>query len=210
MFSKTRNFIFVHIPKTAGTSISEALAPYASVPDDVDPSQIRHWTRRWKHATIREYADVLEPEFLQRATKFCVVRNPWSRAISHYFYRTQRLVRISNGKMAGADEFSFDVESFRTFLNRVPPIRDFVSLARRSGEPRRISRHSMDRILRVETLQDDFDELASVIGIPSTILGRSNSSRHKPYSEYYTKEARDLVSERFAEEIEYFGYRFND
>jgi hypothetical protein len=65
-------FIFAHISKTGGRSISEALGQYNI-----------HKSRGAKHATIKDFA---ANSNLQIANffKFCFVRNPWDRVVSSW------------------------------------------------------------------------------------------------------------------------------
>src|SRR5579863_90564 len=60
--------IFIHVPKTAGTSIARALfdAPVSAVP-------------------YLEY-ERANPSKFRRYFKFCFVRNPWDRLLSAYFH----------------------------------------------------------------------------------------------------------------------------
>lgn len=86
-------FLFVHIPKTGGTSIKRTL--------DVMSSD--HWRREEKnihHDTINE---LLEKNTISLHTKiFSVVRNPFERTVS-YYHHFNRLHRCNI--------------SFETFLN---------------------------------------------------------------------------------------------
>ncbi|MBN86701.1 MAG: hypothetical protein CL885_04185, partial [Dehalococcoidia bacterium] len=68
MISHKHRFIFVHIPKTAGTSVTACLRPYCE-------TYLKH----------HHILDVL-PENHDSYYKFCVARNPWDRCVSRYFY----------------------------------------------------------------------------------------------------------------------------
>ena len=50
--------------------------------------------------------------------------------------------------------------------------------------------------------------LATRIGCPDRTLPNVNPTRRGDYRDYYDDELRDLVAERFAADIDAFGYRF--
>ncbi len=68
----------------------------------------------------------------------------------------------------------------------------------------------VDFVGRFETLESDFARLADEIGLPGLTLPKLNQSSHKHYSEWYPAKTRKLVAERFARDIEAFGYRFEE
>ena len=65
------DFIFVHINKTAGTSIEHALGlPF-------------------QHKTARQFINEIGLETWRTTFTFAVVRNPWDKVVSHYHYRVE-------------------------------------------------------------------------------------------------------------------------
>jgi hypothetical protein len=69
MINHKHKFIFIHIPKCGGLSVSTALEWVG----------LRHHTMEFY---MKNYADYDLDEYY----KFTFVRNPWSRVVSWYFY----------------------------------------------------------------------------------------------------------------------------
>ena len=63
---------------------------------------------------------------------------------------------------------------------------------------------------RFEHLQDDFNEVCDRIGIPRKELPHVNQSKHRDYRNYYNKRTRKMVEDAFAQDIELFGYTFDE
>lgn len=65
-----------------------------------------------------------------------------------------------------------------------------------------------DRVLRFETLAQDFAQLAAELHFPITLPHLNRSSPKSPYQQHYTDSTRELVAQRFREDCELFDYRF--
>jgi hypothetical protein len=209
--SRTHNFIFVHIPKTGGNALQHALLNLADDTLKIGRRNFHDGVERFglalagttlkKHSTIGDYADQLEPEFFEHARKFTIVRNPWDRAISSYFFRPKELPPLVEGRPMV--ECAFDPDAFLESAARLKPVSHHICA---SGQA--IENHPIHRFLRTETLQADMDAWCVELGLSPVAIVRRNVGHHRHYTEYYDRRLRGAVARMFAEEIEYFGYTF--
>lgn len=173
--------IFIHVPKTGGTSIEWAL-------------QNKKVPIEQKHKTSNEICE-LHPVAWEQYFKFTVVRNPWDWLVSWYYWR--KLVKkmsfkefLLNYNLSKKYDYLPDVINFTNYLT----IDDKLV---------------MDRTCRFENLQHDFPVVCDELNINAT-LPHKNKTNHKHYTEYYDDETRTIVAEKYAKDIEYFGYRFGE
>ncbi|BCX49882.1 pullulanase pulA [Haloferula helveola] len=199
MISLRHRFLFVHIPKTAGNSIQNILKDYSEDrivasgnQDGVERFEVRSEGRSLeKHSTLAEYYSELGAEVADGLFKFAVVRNPWDRLISFYFSPHRR-------------ETSWSPRKFRKFVEHdVRPLTSYFELENNRGAS---PFENVDALIRFENLGAEFDEVCEKIGIPKAELPvRNRSDRGRP-NEYYDADLSKWVGERFAEEIEFFGW----
>jgi len=201
MISFRKQFLFVHIPKTAGNSIQTILRDYSEdeivalrgEQDGIERFGLRNPNYKIrKHSTLAEYRAALGEEQFRNLYKFTCVRNPWDRMVSYYF-RPSR-----NAKDWARKEF-------RKMILKALSVADYLRLDEGEEDPFR----NVDYIMRFETLGDDFRRVCAALDIPAKQLPKYNRSRREHYSSYYDDKLRALVSERFALEIERFGYTFD-
>ncbi|MCB1382091.1 MAG: sulfotransferase family 2 domain-containing protein [Notoacmeibacter sp.] len=209
LISTDKKFIFVHVPKTAGTSVTNMLSPYCLTPErtsyrrflsHVPVPEDPHKAFMRKHDKAWWLKIKLPREMFDNYLKFAVVRNPFDYAVSYYFY-TRRNVTHSRHKMAMRSTFSQYLKAMER-KNWLTPVTQNSWLTDISG------RHVIvDRILRFETLHDDLEALCGELGIEMD-MPHANSSSHRHYSGYYSAEDRALAEKLFARDLEMFGYRF--
>jgi hypothetical protein len=220
MVSTQHDFLFVHIPKTAGNAIQNVLRNYSEAVIESDAegldgrdrfgvTDVKYGTT--KHSPLSEYHTAIEPEVYERLFKFAVVRNPWDRMISAYFSPHR-------------GDVEWDPGAFAKFVRSEPPLRHYVD---RMGVRGRIARKvarvfpvvaraikpldaDLDFVIRFEQLSEDFERACCKIGISPEPLPVRNQSKRHHYSTYYTPALRHLVRERFAEEILFGNYSFRE
>jgi hypothetical protein len=200
MISFQRRFLFVHIPKTAGNSIQSVLRDYSEdelvalrgEQDGVERFGLRNPNYKIKkHSRLAEYRTALGEAKFGSLYKFTCVRNPWDRMVSYYFTPTQKAE-------------VWDRKKFRKIISTAVPVADYLRLGKGKEDPFA----NVNYIMRFENLADDFRTVCAALDISPASLPRYNRSNREHYSKYYDDDLRQLVRERFAAEIERFGYTF--
>lgn len=207
MVSHKHKFIFVHVPKTAGNSIQNHLIEYSEDNIKVSEAQaqynidsksyldrfeIRSSDEKFKihkHTTLNQYYVKWREEYedIEGYFKFGVIRNPWDRAISYYFWKGHK---------------SFNKRKFMNDLFQ-RSCADYFYVEKYKD-------HKLDYVIRFENLQEGFNTVCDRIGIPQQQLPFANKSKHKHYTEYYDEETKQIVAKKYARDIDYFEYKFGD
>ena len=199
MIDREKKIIFLHIPKCGGTSIENFFG--------VDPAKFCKETLTgfyekygWlQHCTLTE----MEIDFnidINKFYSFTFVRNPWDRVVSSYFYD---LKWIKDKKLNLLDYVKNRPEISK-YHKKAHQREQYQYIIDQSNEP------SINYIGKFENLQQDFDVICDKIGIPHSKLPHKNKSNHKHYTEYYDDETREIVAQKYARDIEYFGYKFGE
>lgn len=202
MLSLAHNFLFIHVPKTAGNSITRALLPFsedkivrtAPHQDGMERFEIRSPSLEMhKHLTLAEYRERLSSEQFDRLFKFCGIRNPWDRCVS-YFFSPHR------------GDVEWSPTAFEAFIKEtILPIDHYIRYSGDQIDPF----ENVDAVLRFEHLHRDFTLICEKIGVGEFSLPKVNVGRHRRYQEYYVNEDLiELVATKFKMEIERFGYEF--
>ena len=183
--------LFIHIPRTAGTSIRDAMlatgkAWYAA-PVSRPNQHIRDRANQFSpHLTLDQLAKPLGN--LGSLWKFTVARNPWDRFVSvwHYF---------------GAKG------SFQTFMKR------FLRRGRSISQSKFFDgSQKFDCVMRYEALERDWLWVRDQLMLYGAELPRANPGhnrrKHREYRDFYTDALAAEVEELEAVVVDMFGYEF--
>lgn len=188
MICHNKKILFIHCEKCGGETIEHVIFGKA----DVGFNKKRPWEGSpQKHWNYKQYLTSIGAEKCSKYFKFSFVRNPWSRVISRISYRNKVLNR--NLKI------SKDIIIKEHFMNT-----PYINMLFHNNT------NCMDFIGKFEKFQSDFNQLCQKIGIPRQELPHKNKTKHKHYTEYYDDETREIVAEKYAKDIEYFGYEFGE
>lgn len=206
-----RRFIFLHVPKTAGTSVTSWLSTFTGW-NDIELGGTHYgeeiqaiYGRRFKlhkHSPAAEISRIVGDEIWSAYFKFAVVRDPFDRLVSAYqFYREWDHPGVAAVKeMAGFDEF-LDSDYFACDLKNTTRPTGLQSRFLGVGES-----FEPDFVCRFESVERDIAEVAARIGAPTPKLPRINTSKRTETAGYYTPRTRALVADLYAADFSAFGY----
>ncbi len=206
LISDQKKFIFVHIEKTAGSSITDALKPYSIIRPESKwysilrafglPKDYTHY-KFPTHGGLMEAQKMMPPNIYEQYFKFAFVRNPWDRLVSEYNASININQSRRHRKIKAMADFSeyVDYEIRRNKLLQLP------KTLNQQGKV------GLDYVGHFEYLYKDFSSVCEAIGIEGT-LKKINAFKHPQYRKYYNDRTRLKVSEHWAEDIDAFGYEF--
>lgn len=182
-----QNFIFIHINKTAGSSVQKALG-------------IPH-----EHKTALEKIAELGESAWKRKFKFCIVRNPWDKVVSHYHFRVQ--TDQTGLKSSGIDfktwvDLTYRQKNTQFYDKPKMFMPQFNWISNEEGEL------LVDYVAHFEDLENDLQQICKKIGRPSISLPHEKKSNRGCYKEYYDEKTAETVEKWFARDIHQFNYRF--
>lgn len=216
MISHDRKFIFIHIPKTAGTSLTARLRDHGIVLGGERNARSIYF----RHATLQFIADSLGDEF-ENYFSFGVLRNPWDWCVSNYLfnrgmhkpYRVGTIYDVDDytkgkGWNVPAEIMAMEFSAWLPWWLKTMRPRMLGMLMSRDGEI------LADEIFQVEQIEAAHDRICERLGLetaaPVPFVNRTRARGAAGYAQYYTDEIRDLVGSYFADTIALKGYRFED
>jgi hypothetical protein len=224
MISHEKKFVFVHVPRTGGTALSNFLRPYC----DEESLRFSPFVEEIGnlHASMKNYVEYYGKEILDY-TIFTIVRNPWERALSH-------LIHHNGGK--------FDRDEFRKYIfkpqeNGFWPHSHFHFFVKDNfghephpdgrptvciSYPSQFSMQGMKftqehvyfpHFVRFENYVNDLSKIFNKLQIQYEIKDlqrKINSTSHEHYSRYYLDDEKDHIAEVCGLDLQLLGYTFKD
>jgi hypothetical protein len=205
IISDSKKYIFIHIPRTAGISMHEALRPWADA-RNIDMRTAK-WESNYPHYVAAEIRQFVGDARFAQYFKFAFVRNPWDRMVSRYSY----LKKLSNKPAARKNLRGFVSPGNLTFPEWlqgeggecVNPL-DLQPQIEWMGSENRII---IDYVGRFEQIESDFAVICQRLGLDAK-LPHINNSEHRDYRSYYNEESKQFVANIFQADIKAWGYKF--
>lgn len=185
--------IFVHITKSAGTSVAKCMFGYLPY-----------------HYTAIDYRVIYGNKTFDDYFKFAFVRNPWDRIYSAY--------RYLNAGGWNEEDKTWAKDNLRDFKNFNDFVRRWLNSDNILTHVHFLPQHHficdgrgkllIDQLAYFETLEEDFNLIADRLGINAR-LSHHNASPVASYLDIYDSESRDIVADVYAKDITRFGYKFD-
>lgn len=233
IISNTKNYIFIHIPKCAGTSVTRSLAPHCGWKDQIlgstefgagIESAYKKKFGLEKHSTVRDVISTIGEEVWSEYFTFTFVRNPFSRIVSWYTYAE----KIFNNQNFLRRQLPWLYELLgKPVKSQVPIVRayldsdSFSQFVRHDGcfgddgtkpqvdwlrEDEEVSRISVDYVGHLESIEDDFEEICGRIGIEASLPHQnvSNTENHSIF--YRSQKDVQIVLDRYDLDFDLLEY----
>jgi hypothetical protein len=206
MISHDQRCIFVHIPRTGGTSIEDVIWPGERTEEHlwmgfVSKHRNKYQTGGLQHLLARQIREEVGSDVFDSYYKFAVVRNPWDRAVSQYSYTR---IRTDLHELIGMTADT----SFSDYLGLIEgqehvqwqPQLDFLSDSRGGV--------LVDFVARFERLEQDTQAIFNRLNLEGRTLLHTNASTRRPYQEYFDASSKRQLQKLYGRDIEAFGYEF--
>lgn len=203
MYHIEQNYIFTHPQKCAGSSVAIALG-------------------LWKHSreskTFKLYKDLLhkpltlmieqakkEKMDINKAFKFSVIRNPWDRMVSRYYFDMQYVKEFySKHNVDNFEKYvAYHYKNYENNGCRKPlEVKPYMFHE---------NEYMMDFVIRQEQYNEGLEYVCSKLGIINYEIVKHDhrtTRKNQGYKEMYNRETRSMVEKIGSESIAMFSYLF--
>ncbi len=200
------NLLFIHIPKTGGTTIEEYLYPKYNIPKNVKSLWLHGplFNHSYQHCSYNEIMDNKKKLGIDEKNLkiFAVVRNPYTRLISELFYRN--LINKNNNK----NEVYVTIKNYLNGKNSYDNHRNpqYLFLINKEGiiEPEIV-------VMRTESLNKDmesygFDDFYKIKSHNTNNKVKGKEKEKIDYFDYLNEMSIKLINEYYEKDFKYFNY----
>lgn len=205
MVSHKYKAIFIHVPKTGGSSIEQIIWPVerGRAESDLwmgfkDRFRNKYQTGGLQHLLATQVRQELGQTIFDSYFKFCIVRDPWSKAVSQFNYMKTRPDLMGFIGMLEGDCFKryLSLIQKREHVQWLPQYRFVFD---DNGE------NLVDYIGRFESLECEARHALAVLNIPFVGFPHLNKGAQISVFER-DSEARDIVAHIYRQDYTCFSY----
>lgn len=219
-YSKEYNFLFIHIPKNAGSTFIQNYTKLNEV-CLIETLNSRLGFARdpvfGNHFTYEMFADLIKKKNLNidvdNMYKFCVIRNPWERMFSLYQHRLRKIDAKDNGIPRNTEKDKQILkQGFNHWLLKTTHVSDRVltKTAQSFWIKNQDGDLIPDKIINFENYDNELDEIVKHLKLPIFDRKNYNISKKKSslYREVYNSKSIKHVRKYFKEDIDRFKFVF--
>jgi len=203
--------ILIHVPKCGGTSIESLIGVHGNRTHVGITKQNNHinkkeadrvlWGGSRQHWNALKVKKHVGDKIFNTFYKIGIVRNPYARVVSFFAHGGSEKY---HGKIKWVHKEALGIEEFRKKIKNFTKLKHHrLKLA--SNMLCINGTLAVDKILRQETLNEDWDSIKEIIGIKES-LPRRMKSVHNFFGNYYTPEIAEVVYKRFERDFKMFDY----
>lgn len=209
MISHQHKCIFIHIPKCGGSSIENIIWPNQEDRNEknlwmgfISKYRNKYQTGGLQHLLAKQIREEVGETVFSEYFKFSMVRNPWDKAISQFFYMKQRKDLREYIGMNVDDEF----KKYLNLIQKKSHVQwksQYFFLENEHGEC------LVDFIGRFENFDAEVSDVLKKI--PITLpdeIPHVNKTDRTHYRDYYDAESEEMIRKMYHLDITKFGYDF--
>tara|TARA_Y100000385_G_scaffold154814_1_gene160511 strand:- start:2876 stop:3424 length:549 start_codon:yes stop_codon:yes gene_type:complete len=180
MICHDTKYIFVHIPKTAGKSITKGIG------GNIQQNK--------RHLFPKDYDHKLWSKYFT----FTCVRHPLDRLVSWYFFMRKR---FKEGSISDSSILAND-NTFKQFVE--------LHLDKRWTIQPQVNwfdeNYKYNYVMKIESIEKDFSKVCEALSIKSKLPFINKSDRKKNYISYYDSETLDIAYNFYINDFQKLEY----
>jgi hypothetical protein len=236
LISHRRNFVYTKTVKTAGTSVEAYFERYCMTEQEEKEWILSHkretyeseagiigcrgikTNSKWfNHKSALGIKNEIGPTLWEKYFKFCVIRNPFEKVLSMYYFKNppkggylnKRNRKVVFPAFAKIENNKVEINQFREWVVK----QEFGVLIDRDKYMINDS-ICMDYFIRYEKLHEGIQQVCDVIDVPYIPENLPNLKAgirpvDRKLDSYYDRESKDIILKLFEFEFDYFGYSRN-
>jgi chondroitin 4-sulfotransferase 11 len=201
------NCLFLHIPKTGGTKIcNDIIKAYKEEEEEEEEEFIKIYHPKdsfeFSHATVDMIKSLMPKEY-DEAFKFTIVRNPYDKILSEFFYRKEY------GYHKG---FNKSKDKFNQFIHYLYKNFDTIMQMPHIEKSHFIEQH---KFVDENVVIFKFEKFNQIINFLNNKFNfkisneKINHTDHEHFSIYYDPDSRNKIYELYKKDFLKFNYNFS-
>ena len=197
----SKKLIFIHVPKSAGTSVKISLKKFTK-------EQIFPGIKNFTHQSFSQIVNI-NKTITHNRTSFAVVRNPYERFVSIYRF-VNRPIKLKKWFGRKAEEVAYNIDTFEKFIDLF-----FMPVKLWQGKnhftPQFEWVDGVDCVFKINE-KDKLNSFLKEFGVLEPIghfnKQKNYSGNNKMYKDYYNQNTKKIISKHFKKDLDIFKYVF--